>query len=307
VANRRRSARWGVGAVLVAIALLGACTTTATSSFSHGRLRVVAAESPWGAVARAVGGDDVEVVSVIKDANVDPHEYTPTAWAAAQVALAAVVIDNGLGYDDFITQLLSTGAAHQRRTVTAADVLGISGPDANPHLWYMVERVPKVARAMADAFSAADPAHRADYRANLVAFDASLAPLDATLSAIRSERPGAPVAQTERVAGYLLAEAGLDVVSPAGFATSIEQGHEPNAADTQAMGTLLRGGGVEVLINNIQTTSAVTTAAVNDARSAGVPVVGFSEIVEPSSASYVVWQQRQLDALARALGVAVGP
>ena len=45
--------------------------------------------------------------------------------------------------------------------------------------------------------------------ANLAAFDASLRPVEAVIASIRRRYPGAPVASTERVPGYLLQAAGL--------------------------------------------------------------------------------------------------
>ncbi len=40
----------------------------------------------------------------------------------------------------------------------------------NPHLWYDPPTMPAVAKALAAAFTAADPAHKADYDARLAAF-----------------------------------------------------------------------------------------------------------------------------------------
>ncbi len=290
-----------LGAVLAA-AVLAACAAPTTRT-DAGALRVVAAESPWGAVAAAIGGRHVVVTSLVADPNTDPHDYQPTAAAAAAVARAGVVIDNGLGYDTFMTQLLSPGGAAGRRVITAASVLGIQGADANPHLWYLVERIPRVASAIAAALEGADPAHRDSYQSNLAHFDASLAPLISSITAIRTARSGTAVAQTERVAGYLLAEAGLAVASPLSFALAVESGQNPSAQATQGMDADLSGHRVAALVLNEQTTSPVTSHASALAAAAGVPVVKVSEVVLPVGSSYVRWQQGQIAALAAALGV----
>ena len=47
------------------------------------------------------------------------------------------------------------------------------------------------------------------------------------------------MAYTERVPGYLLAAAGLDVLTPSGFARAIEDGTDPGPADTLAMQQLI--------------------------------------------------------------------
>jgi zinc/manganese transport system substrate-binding protein len=290
-----------LSAVMAAV-VLAACGTPRTTT-SGGALRVVAAESPWGAVASALGGRNVAVTSLVADPNTDPHDYQPTAAAAAAVAQAGVVIDNGLGYDTFMTQLLSPGGAPGRRVVTAASVLGVQGPGANPHLWYAVQRIPEVASAIATALERADPTHANAYRSNLARFDASLVPLTSSIAAIRARKAGTPVAQTERVAGYLLAEAGLVVASPLAFALAVESGQNPSAQATHDMETALSGRRVAALVLNEQTTSPVTSHATALAATAGVPVVKVSEVVLPVGTSYVRWQRGQIASLAAALRV----
>ena len=290
--------------LLVAIAVLATACSSPSPTSSSGKLNVVAAESPWGAVAQAVGGRFVRVTSLVANPNTDPHEYQPDAAAAAAVSTAGVVIDNGVGYDTFMGQLLSTGGAANRQVVTAATVLGIKGADANPHLWYAIERVPEVAHAIEVALAKAAPAHAADFARQLAAFDHSLTPIDAVIRAIRAQRSGAPVAQTERVAGYLLDEAALRVVSPLDFALAVESGQNPSAQATQLMDQLLSDRGVDAFVYNVQTTSPVTSTARSLATNAHVPVVPVSEVVLPVGASFARWQLRQVQALADSLKVA---
>lgn len=281
--------------------LAAACGTAAPDAVGAGRLKVVAAESPWGKIAAAIGGGNAQVTSLVAAANVDPHEYQPTAAAAASVAEAAVVVDNGLGYDDFMNRLLATGASGPRRVVTAATVLHVTGPDANPHLWYALVRVPEVAHAIEVAMAHADPAHAANYRARLVAFDRSLQPVLRQVQAIARHHAGAPVAQTERVAGYLLSEAGLRMVSPVGFALSVEAGQSPSASDTALMDQLLADRGIDALILNTQTQTPVTENVRARAAAAGLPVVDVTETVQPPTSSFVRWQAEQVATLAAAL------
>jgi len=299
---------WPRRAVLAAIVVglvpvLASCSSSSPDGASKGKLAVVAAESPWGAVATAIGGRHAQVISVIANPNVDPHEYTPTAQVAAEVAQASVVIDNGLGYDSFMDGLLSTGASHARSVVTAATVLGLHGAGSNPHLWYALDRVPQVAEAIEASFAAADPSHRASYAQNLERFDRSLSSLTSALGRIRATRRGTPVAQTERVAGYLLAQAGLVVASPRSFSLAIEAGQEPDAQATTQMNDVLVPRRVAVLLENTETISPVTNDVVARARQARIAVVGVSELVEPQGATFVSWQARQIAALSSALGL----
>ena len=85
--------------------------------------------------------------------------------------------------------------------VNAASILHVTGSDPNPHLWYDIPKVPKVAASIAAALTKVDPKDASVFRRNLRRFDSSLAPLTAMLAAIRKQFAGAPVAYTERVPG----------------------------------------------------------------------------------------------------------
>ena len=172
----------------------------------------------------------------------------------------------------------------------------------NPHLWYDVPRVPEVAAAIEHALSAADPADAASFATRRAGFDASLQPLLALVRTMRAKYAGTPVAYTERVPGYLLTAAGLDVATPAGFARAIEDGNEPSAGDAQALDDLVTQHRVRALLYNAQATSPVTEHVQDLARRSGIPVVAVTETMPRTEPTYQSWQQHQLDALLRALG-----
>jgi zinc/manganese transport system substrate-binding protein len=288
-------------AVRVALVVLLAAGCSGTATSASGRVNVVAGENFYGDIAAQLGGDRVHVTSLISDPEADPHLYESDARAAAALAGARVVIKNGLGYDDFVDKLLGVTRGH-RTVVTVADVLGVHGSDANPHLWYDIPRMPEVARAIAGTLSAVDPAGSPGYQRNLTAFDAALRPLTGTLAAIAAKHPHEPVAYTERVPEYLLVAAGLDVKTPPGFATAIEDGNEPDARDTAAMNDLIKNRAVNVLLYNSQATSPVTAGTRNLAKKNGVPVVAVTETIPHKGEHYQDWQLSQARALLAALG-----
>ncbi len=261
----------------------------------------MAAENFWGNIAAQIGGSHVKVASIISNPNSDPHLYASDAANAAAVAQARVVIENGVGYDTFMSDLLAASGAHPE-VVSAQAVVGVKGADANPHLWYDIPRVPAVAAAIERALARVDPTDKAAFQANLLSFDKSLAPLEAVIAQIRTRYPGAPVAYTERVAGYLLADAGLTVVSPPSFASAIENGNEPAPGDVLAMNSLLAGHKVRLLLYNEQTVSAVTQSVRSLAQQNHVPVVGVTETLPPSDSTYQAWQLSQAREILRALG-----
>src|SRR5687767_7509678 len=102
----RRSGAVVAALAAVLVAVLTACGTgsapaPAADPAADQPLTVVASTDVYGAVAQAVGGDLVQVTSLIQDPSADPHSYESTPADAAAVASAAVVVFNGGGYDDF--------------------------------------------------------------------------------------------------------------------------------------------------------------------------------------------------------------
>jgi zinc/manganese transport system substrate-binding protein len=263
-------------------------------------LAVVAAENVYGDIAQQIGGVHVHVTSILSNPNADPHLFEPGSSNGLAVATARVVIQNGLGYDAFMTRLETAAPNAKRSVLTIADVLGVRGRDANPHLWYDVPALGRIARAIAVAFERADPKHTGAYRAGLARFDARLAPLRHELAGIRGSFRGAAVAYTEPVPGYLTDAAGLTNLAPSSFTLAIEQGTEPPPEAVAAMNALMVRGRIKVLLYNSQAVSPITSRVRAAAARAHIPVVGITETLPPHR-SFQQWQLAQARQIAAAL------
>ena len=263
-------------------------------------LDVVAAENVYGNIAAQIGGPDVSVTSILTNPNADPHLFEPSTSTGLAVAKAKVVLQNGLGYDAFMTKLEDAAPSKSRSVVTVADALGIHGKDANPHLWYDVPRLDEIANQITTAFVHQDPGDAAAYRRRERRFESSLTPLRQEVAAIRSRSHGVPVAYTEPVPGYLVAAAGLDNLAPDSFTRPIEEGTEPPPSAVAAMETLIVKRRIRALLYNSQAVSPITAQLRDDARKAGIPVVPVTETL-PANLTFQQWQLGQARALAAAL------
>ena len=282
--------------ICLVAALVGCGETTKSSTLS-----VVASTNVYGDIVRQIGGSRVSVTSVLSDPNADPHLFEPGTANGLAVSKARVVIQNGLDYDSFMSRLERSAPSDNRTVVTIGDVLGIPGPDANPHLWYDVPALPKIAAAIEQALASADPAHASGYHSRLGSFVASLAPLQATVAMIRATHTGTPVASTEPVPGYLIEAAGLRDLSLSSFTHPIEEGSEPSASAVSAMTALATQHRIKALFYNNQAVSPITKRVSAAAQAAGVPVIGVAETV-PAGLTFQAWQLEQARALLRALG-----
>jgi zinc/manganese transport system substrate-binding protein len=200
-----------------------------------------------------------------------------------------------------MTRLENAAPSKTRDVVTIADVLGVHGKDANPHLWYDVPQLDRIAGAIAAALERADPRHASAYRGRLSRFERSLGPLRRQVASIRTRYHGAPVAYTEPVPGYLVAAAGLRNLAPDSFTRPIEEGTEPSPSAIAAMSDLVARHRIRALLYNAQAVSPITARLRADARSNGIPVVPVNETL-PSGLGFQQWQTDQARALAAALG-----
>ena len=305
-----------VGALAATTVMLTACNSTpsstgtssttpseATSSTAGAApVNVVASTNVWGDIAKQVGGGHVNVTSIMSDPNADPHQFEADAKTGAALSKAQFVIENGLSYDNFMDKLLTASPNPSRVILNAADVMQISGPDANPHIWYDIAKIPAVASGIADQLGKLDPGGAATFAANAKTFNDSLAPVNTAIANIKAKYPGAPVGYTERVPGYLVEAAGLTLATPASFAQSIEDGNDPSPADNAAMDAALTDKKIKVLLYNGQVTSPATDTVKHLAQKSGVPIVGVTETLPPTDKDFQDWQLRQVNEITTALG-----
>src|SRR5258705_13818145 len=112
-----------------------ACSSGESSAPDSDKLSVVAAENFWGSIASQLGGDRVEVTSLISSPDTDPHDYEPTPRDGRSIASARYVIFNGLGYDSWVRQSLDANPGSHRAVLEVGELLDLHNGD-NPHRWY---------------------------------------------------------------------------------------------------------------------------------------------------------------------------
>ena len=304
---RRRRAATRLAASVLVVFLLAACSTPAAStpsadpvSGAAGRvIQVVAAENFYGDLASQLGGAHVSVVSILSNPNVDPHEYESNMQTATAVYHAGLVIENGASYDTWMDKLLSASPNPQRIVITAATVAPHQLAD-NPHLWYSLVNMQAVAQAITQALVKLDPQDAAVFNANLSTFQASLAPVQQVIDAIKSRYAGTPVGLTETIFLYQTELTGLKVLTPLAFEKAIAEGNDPPADSVVTTNDQVIHKQVKVLIYNQQTVTPITTNLENEAKAAGIPLVSVTETM-PEGKTYQQWMLDQLSALKQAL------
>lgn len=226
---------------------------------SADNLKVVASFSIIADFARNVGGDRVDITTLVGP-NGDAHVYEPKPVDAAAVAKADVVLVNGLQFEGFLQRLVdasgtkapvveltkggevlkSAEEAHhhskegeEHHAAEEAEEEGHAHGVFDPHAWQSVHNAEVYVKNIAEAFCLADVAGCDSYKANAEVYGAKLAALDGEIKATVASIP-----QDKRVIitshdafGYFEHEYGIQFLAPEGVSTE----SEASAADVAAL------------------------------------------------------------------------
>jgi zinc/manganese transport system substrate-binding protein len=262
-------------------------------------IHAVSSTNVYADVISQIGGEHVAVFSILNNPDVDPHTYESNTTDASAVARATLVVQNGIGYDAFMTKLEDASPSVRRTVLDVAARLGYK-QGANPHLWYNPTTMPRVAALITATLKLQDPVDASYFAANLRRFDAALTPWIDGIARVRKLYAGTPVAITEPVFGYEAQALGLRILTPPSFAMAIMDGIDPSPQDTQTEISLFTARRVKVFFYNQQAVAPITVRLLGLARSQHIAIVGVYE-TKPLSMTYQQWMLAELQATQRAL------
>ena len=297
---------------LVAWSMLGVsgCEPSATTASSPAGgqaavpLKVVAGENFWGSIAAQLGGNKVQVTSLITNPDTDPHDYEPKPADARAVAESRYAIANGAGYDPWLSKLLEANPVEGRQVLEIGAIVGKKAGD-NPHLWYNPDFVKRVIDQITADYKKLDPADAAYFeQAHQQFITVGLKDYNDIISAIRQKYQGTPVGATESIFAYLAEALGLKLLTPPKFMAAISEGEAPTAADKVIFDQQLTQNSIKVVVTNAQNSTPDTDALMQKAKTAGIAIVPITETLTPTGNSFQAWQTAQLKALQQALAEA---
>jgi zinc/manganese transport system substrate-binding protein len=204
-----------------------ACLALVASSLTaraQDRLNVVASFSILGDFVRNVGGDRVNLTTLVGPDS-DVHVYAPAPGDAKKIADAKVVIVNGLGLEGWLPRLLQASGGKARIVVATTGVAPLKlGSDANPHAWQSVANAKIYLANIRDALVAADPADAEVFRSNAQAYLLRLDALDREVREAVALIPKASrkVISTHDAFGYFATAYGIEFIAPSGVSTESE-------------------------------------------------------------------------------------
>ena len=218
---------------------------TAMPTLAEDRLSVVATFSILGDFVKNVGGDRIEVTTLVGP-NGDVHVYSPLASDARKLSVANVVFINGLGLEGWMTRLVTASGTNApiivaTKGVTLRDLKDEhegSRTVPDPHAWQSIANAGIYVANIRDVLVKVDPAGAGIYDTNAKAY---LAELDALEKDVKAAIAKIPVARRKIITnhdafGYFGDAYGMEFIAPEGLSTD----SEPSAADVAKIITQIR-------------------------------------------------------------------
>jgi len=291
---------------LAAIVLASGCSSSSAAGGSatsgdSGTITAIGAENEYASVIGQVGGKYVHAEAILSNPNTDPHTFQASPSIAREISQAKLIVQNGAGYDDWVTSIEKAAPDPGRTVINVQHLLGLRDSTPNPHLWYKPATMPAVASAIARDLAAIQPAHAAYFTANAARFTASLAPWNQALAQFKTRYPDTPVATTEPVADYMLQAAGTVNMTPWTFQADVMNGTDPSAQDVAVQKSLFTGHKVKIFLYNQQVTDSLTESYIKLAHDNGIPVVGVYETMPTPGYDYQSWMLAEVHAMDKAL------
>jgi zinc/manganese transport system substrate-binding protein len=262
-------------------------------------VKVLAVENFYASLVNQIGGQCVSTTTILSDPDADPHEFQPAASDVRSYQGAQLVVEDGLGYDDFSDKIIAT-LSTKPALVKAGDVLGLQ-VGANPHVWYSAGYVDQIRAAIASNLKQLAPTASAYFDMQAAALDQEFATYHNLINQIASQYGNVPVGATESIFVDMAYTTGLNLISPTEFMNAISEGNDPSARDVAVFQNQIQNHQIKVLIYNTQTVTAMTEQLKAMAQENNIPIVGVSETMPLGAQTFQGWQANELELLRQAL------
>ena len=246
-------------------------------ALAQNRIKVVATFSILGDVATQIGGDRIELTTLVGP-DADAHTYQTKPTDARAVAQAQAMVSNGLGFEGWADRLAAAAPLKGRHIVASAGIKPLENAKgghghghADPHCWQDVACLRHYAGVVAAGLAVADAANADFYRTRAAAYDARLAALDGW---IRAEVAKVPADRRKVISGhdafrYFARAYGVQFLAPRGYNTE----NEPSARDMAALIRLVREQKIKALfIENMTNPALVEQIARDSGGVVGAPL-----------------------------------
>jgi zinc/manganese transport system substrate-binding protein len=213
---------------------------------SAGKIKAVATFSILGDMVQQIGGDRVELTTLVGP-NGDAHVFTPTPADAKTLAKADIFFVNGLGFEGWMERLAKSSGFDGKMVVASEGVVPLTMEDEeghhhdggkggeehiehdgerviDPHAWQNLANGKIYVANIRDALIAADPEGKDFYAANAQKYLKAIAEEEAAVKAAIDALPESrrKIITSHDAFGYFGKAYGLEIIAPEGVSTESE-------------------------------------------------------------------------------------
>ncbi len=195
--------------------------------------KVVATTTMIADLARQIGGDSVEVKSLM-GSGVDPHLYKASEGDVTKLYTADLILYNGLHLEGKMGEIFEQMKSRNKKTAALAESLEKDklidseyfASNYDPHIWFDISYWMQISEALLVELKEIDPESAAYYENNFKAYQTELKNLEAEVKAmIATLPPEKRILVTAHDAFNYFGQAyGFQVVGLQGLSTATEAG-----------------------------------------------------------------------------------
>jgi zinc/manganese transport system substrate-binding protein len=196
------------------------------------KVKAVASFSILGDMVRQVGGDRVEVITLVGPDG-DAHVYEPTPADAKNLAASQILFTNGLGFEGWMDRLQKSSGFKGKAVVASTGVKprtmleeegGKSEKITDPHAWQSLANGRLYVANIRDGLIAIDPDGKSTYEANANAYLDAIAKEETDVKTALATLPKdrRKIITSHDAFGYFGAAYGLEIIAPEGVSTESE-------------------------------------------------------------------------------------
>ena len=192
------------------------------------KVKAVASFSILGDMVKQVGGDRVDVITLVGPDG-DAHVYEPTPADAKNLACAQILFTNGLGFEGWMERLEKSSGFKGKVVVASTGVKPRTMVEdektiTDPHAWQSLANGKRYVVNIRDGLIVVDPEGKAVYEANAAKYLDAIAKEETDVKAAIATLPQEwrKIITSHDAFGYFGAAYGLEIVAPEGVSTESE-------------------------------------------------------------------------------------
>lgn len=283
--------------LMVCLMLLG-CGATQKQKTAEEKLLVAASFYPMAEFTQAVGGDRVQVWTMIPD-GVEPHDWEPSPRILTKLGRAKLLVYNGR-VEPWAEQALTALSERKLKAVEAGKGLYNCQGKADPHVWISPKKASLQVKAITEALGQLDPAGEAVYKENSRRYQLELAKLDQELQGLAKEARVKYFVTAHAAFGHLAEDYGLKQIAIRGLSPEAE----PTAETLKEAALLVKKHQLKYIFFETLTSPKITQVLAKETGAEVLvldPIEGLDEAGRKENLTYIKIMERNISNLKKAL------